>query len=83
MRLKAMTMGCGMKLKKKGWLRGLSIPDLAEEIKGISMNPQKTCGFTPYLMFMVEDVTSRSFPKEGKHMPFGPKHTKEPLIPPA
>jgi hypothetical protein len=54
-----------------------------EEIKGISMNPQKTCGFTPYLIFMIEDVTSRSFSKEGKHMPFRPKPTKKPLIPPA
>jgi hypothetical protein len=54
-----------------------------EEIKGISMNPQKTCGFTPYLMFFIEDVTGRSFPKEGKYMPFKPNPTKKPLIPPA
>jgi hypothetical protein len=52
-----------------------------EEIKGISLNPQKTCGFTPYLMFIIEDVTRRSFPKEGKHMPFRPNPTKKPLIP--
>jgi hypothetical protein len=43
-----------------------------EEIKGTSLNPQKTCGFTPYLMFIIEDVIGRIFPKEGK-----------PLIPPA
>jgi hypothetical protein len=30
---------------------------------------------------MIEDVTSRSFSKEGKHMPFRPKPTKKPLIP--
>jgi hypothetical protein len=61
----------------------LSVMDFVwEEIKGISLNPQKTCGFTPYLMFIIEDVTSRSFPKEGKHMPFWPKPTKKPLIPP-
>jgi hypothetical protein len=46
-----------------------------EEIKGTSMNPQKTCGFTPYLMFIIEDVTGRSFPKEGKHMPVTPRVT--------
>jgi hypothetical protein len=54
-----------------------------EEIKGISLNPQKNCGFIPYLMFLIEDVTGRSFPKEGIHMPFIPNPTKKPLIPPA
>jgi hypothetical protein len=53
-----------------------------EEIKGIS-NPKKTCGFAPYLMFIIEDVTGRSFPKEGKHMPLRPNPIKKPLIPPA
>jgi hypothetical protein len=51
-----------------------------EEIKGISMNPQKTCGFMPYLMFIIEDVTGRSFPKEGKPMPFRANPTKKPII---
>jgi hypothetical protein len=50
-----------------------------EEIKGISLN----CGFAPNLMFIIEDVTSRNFPKESKHMPFRPNPTKKPLIPPA
>jgi hypothetical protein len=54
-----------------------------EEIKGTSLNPQKNCGFAPYFMFIIEDVTSRSFPKEGIHMPFWPNPTKKPLIPPA
>jgi hypothetical protein len=35
---------------------------ICEEIKGISLNPQKNCGFTPYLMFLIEDVTGTSFP---------------------
>jgi hypothetical protein len=52
-----------------------------EEIKGISLNPQKNCGFTPYLMFLIEDVTGRSFLKEGIRMPFRPNPTKKPLIP--
>jgi hypothetical protein len=54
-----------------------------EEIKGISMNSQKTCEFVPYLMFIIKDVTGRSFPKEGKSMPFRSNPTKKPLIPPA
>jgi hypothetical protein len=54
-----------------------------EEIKGISLNPERNCGFTPYILFLIEDVMSRSFPKEGIHMPFRPNPTKKPLIPPA
>jgi hypothetical protein len=52
-----------------------------EEIKGISMNPQKTCGFAPYLMFMIEDVTNRTFPKDGFHMPIRPTPSKKPIVP--
>jgi hypothetical protein len=50
-----------------------------EEIKGISLNPQKNCGFAPYLVFLIEDVTGRSFPKEGIHMPFRAQFYKETL----
>jgi hypothetical protein len=54
-----------------------------EEIKGFSLNPQKNCGFAPYLMFLIEDITGKSFPNEGIHMPFRPNPTKKSLIPPA
>jgi hypothetical protein len=54
-----------------------------EEIKGISLNSQKNCAFAPYLMFLIEDVTGRSFPKEWIRMPFRPNPTKKLLIPPA
>jgi hypothetical protein len=54
-----------------------------EEIKDISLNHQKNCSFTPYLMFLIEDVTGRSFSKERIHMPFRPNPIKKPLIPPA
>jgi hypothetical protein len=54
-----------------------------EEIKDISLNPQKNCGFAPYLLFIIEDVTNRSFPKDEFHMPFRTTPTKKPLIPPA
>jgi hypothetical protein len=30
---------------------------------------------------IIEDVRGRSFPKQGKHMPFRPNPTKKPLIP--
>jgi hypothetical protein len=45
------------------------------------MNPQKMCGFAPYLMFIIEEVTGKKIPKEGKHIPFRPNPTKKPLIP--
>jgi hypothetical protein len=54
-----------------------------EEIKGTSMNPQKTCGFAPYIMFMIEDVTNRTFQKDGFHMRIRPTPSKKPIVPPA
>jgi hypothetical protein len=54
-----------------------------EEIKGISFNPQKNCGIAPYLMFIIEDVTNRSFPKNEFQMPLRTTPTKKPFIPPA
>ena len=35
-----------------------------EEIKLTSMDPQKSCGFAPYVMFMIEEVTKYNFPIE-------------------
>jgi hypothetical protein len=54
-----------------------------KEIKGIYLNPQKNCSFAPYLMLIIEDVTNRSFPKDGFHMSLRTTPTKKPLIPPA
>jgi hypothetical protein len=54
-----------------------------EEIKCISLIPQKNCVFAPYLMFIIEDVINRSFPKDGVHMPLRTTPIKKPLIPPA
>jgi hypothetical protein len=53
-----------------------------EEIKGISLNPQKNCGFASYLMLIIKDVTNRSFSKDGFHMPLRTTITKKFLIPP-
>jgi hypothetical protein len=54
-----------------------------EEIKGISINPQKTCVIAPYLMFMIEDVTNRTFQKDGFHIPIRPTLSKKHIVPPA
>jgi hypothetical protein len=51
--------------------------------EGHFIEPSKDCVFAPYLMFIIEAVINRSFPKEGVHMPFKPNPTKKPLIPSA
>jgi hypothetical protein len=40
-----------------------------EEIKAISENPLKSCGYAPYLMHMIEGVTAQTFFCEKKHHP--------------
>jgi hypothetical protein len=44
------------------------------------LNPQKNYGFAPYLIFIIEDVTNRSFPKDGFHLPLRTTPTKKSLI---
>jgi hypothetical protein len=51
--------------------------------KGHLYEPLKDLWLCTLSYVMIEDVTSRSFPKEGKHMTFRPKPTNKPLIPPA
>jgi hypothetical protein len=38
-----------------------------EEIKAISENPLKSCGYAPYIMHMIERVTTRTFHCEKEH----------------
>jgi hypothetical protein len=40
-----------------------------EEIKAISENPLKSCGYAPYLMPMIERVTAQTFFCEKEHHP--------------
>jgi hypothetical protein len=55
-----------------------------EEIKGISMNPLKNCGYAPCLMFLIEDATGRDFPKDlPPHKPLRLLPIKKPRVPPA
>jgi hypothetical protein len=42
---------------------------LREEIKAISENPLKSCGYAPYLIHMIERVTTQTFFREKKHHP--------------
>jgi hypothetical protein len=40
-----------------------------EEIKDITMNPRKTCGFASYLMFIIENVTVEIFQRKASTCP--------------
>jgi hypothetical protein len=42
---------------------------ILDEIKAISENLLKTCGYVPYLMHMIERVIARTFLCEKKHHP--------------
>jgi hypothetical protein len=45
-----------------------------EEIKAISENPLKSCGYAPYLMHMIERMTAWTFFCEKEHHPMGIKN---------
>jgi hypothetical protein len=45
-----------------------------EEIKAISENPLKSCGYASYLMDMIERVTAHTFLYEKKHHPLRVKN---------
>jgi hypothetical protein len=40
-----------------------------EEIKAISKNPLKGCGYASYIMYMIERVTGRTFGYDKDHLP--------------
>jgi hypothetical protein len=40
-----------------------------EEIKAKSKSPLKSCGYAPYIMHMIERVSSRTFGCEKEHHP--------------
>ena len=45
-----------------------------EEMKTISCSPQKSCGYAPYLMHIIEAVTNSTFEYDHKHEPFHMKN---------
>jgi len=40
-----------------------------QEIKNISEIPQKICGYSPYIMYMIKKVTGTKFTNDVKHKP--------------
>jgi len=52
-----------------------------QEIKNISEIPQKICGYSPYIMYMIKKVTGTRFTNDVKHKPLRPPVSKKPRMP--
>jgi hypothetical protein len=51
-----------------------------EEIHSISGSPQKSCGYAPYLMHVIETITNYTFVYDHEHKPF---HLKNDVVGPS
>jgi 1,2-phenylacetyl-CoA epoxidase catalytic subunit len=51
------------------WFEFFVFDFIWEEIKAISENPLKSCGYAPYIMYMIERVTSKALYCEKEHHP--------------
>jgi hypothetical protein len=51
-----------------------------EEIKAISKNPLKSCGYAPYIMHMIERVMGHTFGYDKEHHPLQIKNDLRALI---
>jgi hypothetical protein len=51
-----------------------------EEIKAISDNPLKSCGYAPYIMHMIERVTTHTFGHDKEHQPLRIKNDLKALV---
>jgi hypothetical protein len=49
-----------------------------DEIWNISTNPIRSCGFAPYIRFMIKTVAHEKFYKDVKHEPLCPTVSKDP-----
>jgi hypothetical protein len=45
---------------------------IIDEIWNIAINPQRSCGFAPYIMYMIEVVAHEKFYKDVAHEPLHP-----------
>ena len=52
-----------------------------EEIKYISENPLKICGYAPYLMIMIEKVTKTKYGADARHERLHPSVPKKRVMP--
>jgi hypothetical protein len=51
---------------------------IVDEIWNIATNPARSCGFAPYIQFMIETVAHEKFYKDIKHDPLRPAVPKDP-----
>jgi hypothetical protein len=51
---------------------------IIDEIWNIPINPQRSCGFAPYIMCMIETVAHERFYKDVAHEPLHPAVLKDP-----
>jgi hypothetical protein len=51
---------------------------IMDEIWNIATNPLRSCGFTPYIQFMIEFVVQEKFYKDVRHDPLHPKVPRDP-----
>jgi hypothetical protein len=49
-----------------------------DEIWNIATNPFRSCGFAPYIQFMIEFVVQEKFYKDVRHDPLHPKVPRDP-----
>jgi hypothetical protein len=50
---------------------------IVDEIWNIATNPLKSCGFAPYIQYMIEMVTKEKFYKDSRHDPLRPAVPKD------
>jgi hypothetical protein len=51
---------------------------IMDEIWNISTNPLRSCGFAPYIQYMIEVVTKEKLYKDSRHDPLRPALPKDP-----
>jgi hypothetical protein len=51
---------------------------IVDEICNITINPLRSCGFAPYIWYMIEMVTKEKFYKDSRHDSFRPAVAKDP-----
>jgi hypothetical protein len=51
---------------------------IVHEIWNIATNPLRSCGFAPYIQYMIEMVTKEKFYKDSRHDPLRPAVPKDP-----
>jgi hypothetical protein len=51
---------------------------IVDEIWNIATNPLRSCGFSPYIQYMIEMVTKEKFYKDSRHDPLCPAVLRDP-----